>query len=362
MWSNMVFPVLGALLLSGCWLGSPTPPAWILSPQITYPADRYLVGIGEGTTRDQAEKRAYAAVARIFSANVQATSLDQESYSLKEANEQSSTHRSLHIDQQTQVTTTKLLENVKVLEAWYRTFDQQFVILAGLDRHQTEHLLMARLNDLDKTIEGFVTEGRTHSQKIHRIQGYKQALALLQSRPVMNTDLRVIRASGEGILPPYTPQQLQREFMDFVARDVIISVAIEGENSAELEGAIWEGLKREGLLAGAREQEAMTSETHADITISGTGRLWTVDLPDPLFRYVRWCGDVQIHETESARLVGMISRSGREGHITENEARIRASKVMQEVISEEVARILTRTVFSAEPDSSYSQAIPNACP
>ncbi|HSF11129.1 MAG TPA: LPP20 family lipoprotein [Nitrospirales bacterium] len=362
MWSNMVFPLVGALLLSGCWLGNSTPPDWILSPQTAYPADRYLVGIGEGTTRDQAEKRAYAAVARIFSANVQATSLDQESYSLKEANELSSTHRSLHIDQQTRVTTTKLLENVKVLEAWYRPFDQQFVILAGLDRHQTAHMLMARLNDLDKTIEGFVAEGRTHSQKIHRIQGYKQALALLQSRHDMNTDLRVIRASGEGILPPYTPQQLQREFMDFVARSLIISVAMEGENSDELEGAIWEGLKREGLLAGAREQEVITSETHADITISGTGRLWTVDLPDPLFRYVRWCGDVQIRETESDRLVGVISRSGREGHITDKEARVRASKVMQEVISQEVARLLTHSVFSAEPDESLSQRIPNACP
>jgi hypothetical protein len=363
MWVKMFFPLLGALVLSGCWLRStPTPPDWVLTPQTAYPADRYLVGMGEGSTRDQAEKRAYAAVARIFSANVQAKSLDQESYSLKETNDQSSTQRTLHIDHLTQVTTTKLLENVKVLEAWYRIPDQQFFILAGLDRHQTEKVLLDRLSDLDVTTEGFVTQGRTHPQKIHRIQGYKQALALLQQRTVMNTDLRVIRASGEGVLPPYTRHQLQSEFMDFVANHLVISVVMEGENHEELERAIWEGLKREGLLASARERASMMPGTQADVSISGTGRLWIVDLPDPLFRYARWCGDVQIRETESARLVGVISRSGREGHITEHEARIRAGKVMQDVISKEVARLLTQSVFSAEPDSSNNQSLPNACP
>jgi hypothetical protein len=255
-----------------------------------------------------------------------------------------------------------LLENVKVLESWYRQRDQQFFILAGLDRHQTENLLVERLSNLDLTIDGFVTQGRTHPQKIHRIQGYKQALVLLQQRVVLNTDLRVIRASGEGILPPYTSHQLQREFIDFVANHLVISVVMEGENHEELERAIWEGLKREGLLASAKERESIMPGTQADISITGTGRLWLVDLPDPLFRYVRWCGDVQIHETESGRLVGVISRSGREGHITENEARIRSSKVMQDVISKEVARLLTQSVFNAEPDLSTSQSIPNACP
>ena len=363
MWVRIFFPLLSVLVLSGCWLRStPTPPDWVFNPQTAYPADRYLVGMGEGSSRDQAEKRAYGAVARIFSANVQAKSLDQESYSLKETNEQSSTKRTLHIDHLTQVTTTKLLENVKVLESWYRQLDQQFFVLAGLDRHQTEKLLVERLNDLDLTIESLVTQGRTHPQKIHRIQGYKEALGLLQQRQEMNTDMRVIRASGEGIPPPYTSQQLQTEFMDFVANHLVISVVMKGENHEELERAIEEGLKREGLLASAREGHSLMPETQADISISGTGRLWVVDLPDPLFRYVRWCGDVQIHETESGRLVGVISRSGREGHITENEARIRAGKVMQEVIAKEVARLLTQSVFSAEPDLSNSQSVPNACP
>lgn len=359
MWVKIFLPLIGALMLSGCWFGNPPPPPdWILTPQKTYPTDRYLVGMGEGSTRDQAEKRAYAAVARIFSANVQAKSLDQESYSLTETNEQSSTHRTLRIDHETQVTTTKLIENVKVLDAWYRTLDQQFFVLAGLDRHHTETLLVERLDDLDATIERIVAQGRSHPQKFHRIQGYKQALVLLQQRKVINTDLRVIRASGEGIPSSYTSPQIQREFMDFVAQNLLISVTIEGEYHEDLERAILDGLKQEGLLGSPANSE---SSEIADLAIVGQGQFWTVDLPDPLFKYVRWCGEIDIYENPSRRLIGVISETGREGHVTEKEARIRASKVMQEVISKEIARLLTRSVFSVEPDLSKSQSVSNAC-
>lgn len=359
MWVKIFLPLICALMLSGCWFrNTPTPPDWIQTTQKVYPTDRYLVGMGEGSTRDQAEKRAYAAVARIFSANVQAKSLDRESYSLTETNDQFSTHRTLRIDHETQVTTIKLIENVKVLEAWYRTLDQQFFVLAGLDRHHTETLLVERLGDLDVTIERLVAQGRSHPQKFHRIQGYKQALVLLQQRKVMNKDLRVIRASGEGISSSYTSPQIQREFMDFVAQNLLISVAIEGEYQEDLERAILEGLKQEGLLGSPANSQ---SSEIADLAIVGQGQFWTVDLPDPLFKYVRWCGDIDIYENPSHRLIGVISETGREGHVTEKEARIRASKVMQEVISKEIARLLTRSVFSAEPDSSKSQSVPNAC-
>ena len=273
------------------------------------------------------------------------------------------TQRELNIDHMTQVTTKKILENVKVLESWYRKTDRQFVVLAGLDRQQTESVFLDRLRVLDRKIDGFVSQGRGHPQKVQRIRGYKQALALLQKRKTLNQDLQVIRVSGKGVSPSYSIHQLQNELMDFVANHVVISLAIEGDSQEELERAIWDGLKREGLLASARESMPSGMGSQVDLSISGKGRLWTVELPDPLFRYVRWCGDIQIREAGSERLVGAISRSGREGHITEKEARVRASNQMQKVISDEVANILTHSVFSDQSDSSQKVLIPpKACP
>jgi hypothetical protein len=347
------------ILAGGCaWYGGETPPEWIMSPHQSYPAERYLTGIGEAESRDQAEKRAYAAVARVFSAQVNTQSMDHETYSIQESGVESQTRRELQLDQRTQVTTSKALENVQILDLWYQPSTRHFWALAGLDRQQAEKAILERLQEWDTKIENMIHQGRTHPQKIQRIRGYKEAMILLTDRDTLNTDLRVIRTSGDSLPPSYRIPQIQREFMDFVAQNLVISVAIEGEYHEDIERAILEGLKQEGLLG--RPPDSKSSEV-ADLAIVGQGKFWTVNLPDPLFKYVRWCGDIDIYENPSHRLIGVISETGREGHVTEKEARIRASKVMQEVISKEIARLLTRSVFSAEPDPSQSQRVPNAC-
>jgi LPP20 lipoprotein len=347
------------ILTGGCaWFGRENPPEWIMSPHQSYPAERYLTGIGEAGSREQAEKRAYASVARVFSAQVNTQSMDHETYSIQESGGGSQTRRELQLDQRTQVTTRKALENVQILDLWYQPSTRHFWALAGLDRQQAEKAILERLQEWDTKIENMIHQGRTHPQKIQRIRGYKEALILLADRDALNTDLRVIRTSGDSLLPSYRIPQIQREFMDFVAQNLVISVAIEGEYHENIERAILEGLKQEGLLG--RPADSKSSEV-ADLAIVGQGQFWTVNLPDPLFKYVRWCGDIDIYENPSHRLIGVISETGREGHVTEKEARIRASKVMQEVISKEIARLLTRSVFSVEPDPSLSQRVPNAC-
>jgi hypothetical protein len=64
----------------------------------------------------------------------------------------------------------------------------------------------------------------------------------------------------------------------------------------------------------------------------------------------------------SKRLLGAISRTGREGHITEKEARVRASHTMQNIISKEVVRIFTQSAFDKTSDASLSLNISKACP
>ncbi|MGP0591996.1 LPP20 family lipoprotein [Nitrospira sp. T9] len=348
-----------SILAGGCaWFGGKTPPEWIMSPHQSYPAERYLTGIGEAESRDQAEKRAYAAIARVFTAQVNTQSMDHETYSIQESGVGSQTRRELQLDQRTQVTTSKALENVQILDLWYQPSTRHFWALAGLDRQQAEKAILERLQEWDTKIKNMIHQGRTHPQKIQRIRGYKEAMILLADRDTLNTDLRVIRTSGDSLPPSYRIPQIQREFMDFVAQNLVISVAIEGEYHEDIERAILEGLKQEGLLG--RPADSKSSEV-ADLAIVGQGQFWTVNLPDPLFKYVRWCGDIDIYENPSHRLIGVISETGREGHVTEKEARIRASKVMQEVISKEIARLLTRSVFSVEPDPSLSQRVPNAC-
>lgn len=359
-WRVLVLVLLGWGYGGCAWFGTNAPPEWILSPYSTYPPDQYLTGIGEGDSRDQAEKRAYAAIARVFSANITAHSMDRESYSLEESENTSRTQRQLQIDHRTQVTTHKLLENVKILDVWYQPSTHHFFALAGLDRRKAEEALLERLSSLNATIEQMLEQARVHPQKIQRIRGYAQTLNLLHERQNLIADLRVIQTSGDGLPAPYRLPEVQKEFLDFVANELRISVALEGENHEELERAILESLKQEGLLGGAANVEAIPGSE--DLAVRGQARLWPVDLPDPLFKYVRWCADIDIFEHPSRRLVGIISQTGREGHITENEAKVRASHAMQESVAQEVTALLTRSIFQKNDQESGDLHTPRACP
>ncbi len=359
----LIVQVWLCLWLGGCaWLGGETPPEWMSSPHRLFPTEQFLIGMGQAKNRDQAEQRAYAAVARIFSAKIQSQSMDRESYAIQESDKTSRTQRTLRLDHQTQVSTTKVLENVKVLDVWYQPSTQQFFALAGLDRQQAEQTIMDRLRDWDLTIENVVAQGRTHPQKIQRIRGYKQAMSLLHDREQLNADLRVIRRSGENQPPPYRIPDIQKEFQDFVAHELIIVISIEGENQEEMGRAILEGLKEEGLLGDTTYSLNEAKRGTEDLAIVGQGKLWTVDLPDPLFKYVRWCGDINIYENPSHRLIGVISETGREGHITQQEAKVRANGAMQQVLSREVARLLTESIFEEKNAEAKIPRTSKSCP
>ena len=129
-----------------------------------------------------------------------------------------------------------------------------------------------------------------------------------------------------------------------------------------MERAILERLKQEGLVGSVPSTLGKGMAEMADVSIVGRLNMWTIDLPDPLFKYVRWCGDIDIYEHPSHRLIGVISETGREGHITEQEARVRASGTMQQVLSREVARVLTQSVFQENIAEANSQRTSNACP
>ena len=73
--------------------------------------------------------------------------------------------------------------------------------------------------------------------------------------------------------------------------------------------------------------------------------MWEADLPDPHFVYVRWCADLLVLEDKRQRVIGVVSQSGREGHITKGEAFVRASKAMQAAVVSDVTNALSNYIY-----------------
>jgi hypothetical protein len=325
----------------------------------TYPPALYLTGIGQADDRNGASDQAYAAVARIFKAEVAAQAKDWESYLIVEARGSSNTERKLTLDTVTKVSTDKVLENVRIMETWYDRHKRLHYALAGMSRSQAETALLERMATLDQAIEADMTEARRTADKLAKIRSLRRAVRNQVLRDAYNADLRVVRTSGQGTAPSYRVHELVHEFERFLADHLAMEVRVSGDHAEAIQHAVTEGLLREGFPVVTEQGSA--AGPAPELVVRGAARVWPIEVRDPQFRYVRWCSDFELVDVPTQRVLGAVSRGGKEGHLTDREATAKALRVMQREFSSELTNAIAGHLFgdAALPMPSASSA---GCP
>lgn len=356
--------ILVALMYGCTWPGRGKP-SWIDGASTQFPAEQYLLGVGQADSQPAATERAYGAVAKIFKAEVHAQSQDWESFLLLEKRGQASSERRLTLDQITKVSSDKVLENVRVLDTWYERNTGLHYALAGMDRAQAGAALLERITELDRSVETELAEARGTPDKLAKVRNLRRAVKNLILREAYNTDLRVIRLNGQGSDPPYRVAELTTELERFLADRLVVGVEVVGEQAEVTRRAVMEGLIREGLPVTERAAGTQTgsneegTEKAPELLVKGAVQLRDVAVPDPRFRYARWCGDFVVIELGTQRIVGTVSISGREGHLTASEARAKAIRIMQQELTSNLAKTIAAYVYGeTDPPATLP---PSAC-
>ena len=216
--------VASTLFLACTW--SQSKPNWIDGVSQDYPSAQYLTGVGQADNRAAAEDRAYAALARIFKAEVSAQSKDWESYLVVEQRGTSRDERRLTLDHLTRVSTDKVLENAKIVDRWYDAKNNLYYALGGMHRAQAETAFMERMTDLDRSIQSDVDQARETSDKLAKVRALRRATRNLVLRETYNADLRVIRTSGQGTAAGYRVQDLTRQLEDYLSSNLVLAVSV----------------------------------------------------------------------------------------------------------------------------------------
>jgi hypothetical protein len=315
--------------------------------------------VGQADNRNGASDQAYAAVARIFKTEVAAQAKDWESYLLVESRGSSNTERRLTLDTVTKVSTDKVLENVRIMDTWYDSAKNLHYALAAMNRPQAEASLMERLVELDRTVDADVAESRQTTDKLTKVRDLRRAARNLVLREAYNADLRVIRPSGQGTAPAYRVNELTNELEQFLATNLVLAVHVAGDHSESIQSALTEGLIREGLQVTTKP--ASGEGVSPELLVRGTVRLWPIEVRDPQFKYVRWCSDFDVVEVATQRIVGAVSRGGKEGHLTEREATAKAVRVIQQEFSSDLAKAIAAHIFG-ETALPAPAALPGGCP
>jgi LPP20 lipoprotein len=361
--------LMASVALSGCaWFGGQSKPDWIDGASVAYPAGQYLVGVGQAESRAAAEDRAYAAVARIFKAEVSAQAKDWESYLVIEQRGQSSAERRVTLDNLTRVSTDKVMENVRIVDRWMDRHTGLQYALAGMHRSQAEASFMERMAELDRSIQDDVKEARQPSDKMAKVRALRRAGRNLVLRETYNADLRVVRPSGQGSTAPYRVSELTHELEEFLATNLVLAVTVAGDQVEPSQRALTEGLLKEGLQVTSRPWGGHGSSNGgllmgpaAELLVRGMIRVWPIDVRDPQFKFVRWCSDFEVVDLTSQRVVGALSKGGKEGHLSEREATAKVVRVMQQEFSMDVAKSIAAFVYG-EMELPAQASQPAGCP
>lgn len=358
-----IVAIVGSVLAVGCAWGQ-SKPAWIDGVSPDYPSSQYLTGVGQGDNRAAADDRAYAALARIFKAEVSAQSKDWESYLVVEQRGTSRDERKLTLDHLTRVSTDKVLENATIVDRWYDAKKNLHYALGGMHRAQAETAFMERLTDLDRSIQSDVDEAHQTSDRLAKVRALRRAARNLVLRETYNADLRVIRASGQGTAAAYRVQDLTRELEEYLSSHLVLAVSVTGDHVEPVQRALTEGLIKEGLrvatVAPGTEMPAAASLS-PELLIRGMVRVWPIDVRDPQFMYVRWCSDFEVVDVAGQQIVGAISKGGKEGHLSEREATAKVIRVMQQDLSGDVAKAIAAHIYG-ESELPAEAIRPAGCP
>ena len=329
------------------WLGigsiafSASKPDWIEGKSRKYPDELYLVGVGYGDSRKAAEDAAYAAIGRIFQAEIQSKTSEWEKYAQTDTKGKSQTTRDIQIDQITSVATKKVLEDITIADIWEDKSQKRTYALGIMERRHATASLSEKITAMDGDILSLQKKGIDSTDKLESVRLLRRTMKILLNREVYNTDLRIISTSGKGIEPPVSLIDIKQKVQEILSKDVHIGVQVDGPHQTEIRSSILEGLTREGFLVDENGDLSML-----DILVKGRVGFEQADLPD--FRSVRWSITVDLIDPKKGKTFGSFARNGREGHLSFKEAETKALHGLQKDIANNLSQTLISFIYGDE--------------
>lgn len=330
-WGGIALPffVMTGLLLAA------ERPDWVDGPSAQYSEAAYLIGVGSGDTRQGADDSAYAAVARIFRAEIRTTTHEREDFRQTEKGKKTEVDRTVDLRNQTEVSTEKALEQVRIAERWTDPVSKVYYALAVLDRAKSASALRQKSLDAEMEAREWEERAKKATDPIEQARALHKALLAARQTELYESDLRVVQPTGGGDGLKVSAAALDDQLRNLLSRSFKVDVQIDGPEAASVRDAVLAGLHEKGFTSGGE----------ADLLIKGKIGLEEADLKDPRWHYVRWSADLTLTQKEGQKEFGRIQKSGKEGHLTPKEAERKALAALQKEVSETVGDGVLKFIY-----------------
>jgi len=324
-------------------------PDWVGGSSKKYPSAMYLTGVGYADTRQAAEDRAYAAVSKIFAAEINSKTQEWEKYLQSDSKGRSEDSRQVNIEEATQVSTRKVLENVSIAETWMDESKAVYYALAVMDRQHATASLRDHITSLDLKVEELLKQSRQSGDKLKIVRAYHSAVENLLLREAYNVELRVVNPAGKGSESLVSLSVINQDLRAFLAKNFKIVVEVSGAHHIEMRAAIVEGLNRQGLPVVPADSPV--PDLQPDLMVKGAVTFEPIQMPSgasPPTRFVRWSAAFDLTDRATQQVIGSVTRQGREGHLSAPEADARALRAAGQEVTDEIGRQIAEFIFGQE--------------
>ncbi len=304
-------------------------PTWVSDLYAEYSDSEYLCAVGYAQERTTAEAEAVSNISKILKQRVEASSTASQSFE-NDFQDQNRTY-------ETTVTTSSLIDEitgVRIQDTWIAK-DGTVYALALIDRKEVGSYYAQKIQETEEAINGLLNymidheatfDGIASAQKAlgfaHENEAYLELLSVINPSMYKNIDLAYKSTSAISVLI-----QLEKE-------KIYVGVSITGDVDTRVSNAISKVFKNAGY-------KSQTLSTPVPPTTNMPYILYGELIISP-FEMTSSQNNKYVRFTLNSELVGLNNNtlfpwsiSGREAHLTEDEAAQRAIRTIEDEIEKE---------------------------
>ena len=237
-----------------------------------------------------------------------------------------------------------MLNGVRIAEVWEDKGVSTVYVIAVIERSKAAATIRDRINELDTKAKNALDAAAT-DDKVKQIRSLNQALAALEEREVLNTDLRIIDSSGVGVAPEASYADVFSK-LEGAREALAVGVMVSGSQGDDVRAAITQGLTDLGyaikeVKSGGDDDDDNASPGAGqgfDLIMVGKVRFENAgSAQGGAFQMVRAVADFQLKNVKKNKVIDEYSVSQKEGHKTVQEAQRRAVRELCKVVAPQLA-------------------------
>ena len=303
-------------------------PLWVTDAAKAYPNSEWLCVVEHEQDEKTAENAAVTRLAQVF--RVDLNSVTSANRQLAEAignvRGKTTVATSQSSDIAQELVSTSVVSGLIGLqvESWTNSRDGRAYANARMNRKECSARYSAMIRENEKVIDQLKTEAERYPETFEAFQMLNLAHSVALVTDNLHSMLTVLDTSAISRRPSYGNAEAVKSLAQNAGRAIIVTVKVNGDNADRIAKAFSESLNSRGFRtdAGGINPYALDASFEME----------DVDLGNPRNKFVRYVLNCSLKNREGVEILSC-SENGREGHLTESEARQRAIRAAESSIS-----------------------------